>query len=130
MFYQKLQGKKLSIKDFLLEQSQIAGIGNIYASEILFDAKISPLRVCNEIIFKEATKILLSINFILHLAIEKNGTSISDYRTIDNKTGEFQNFLKVYGKKDSTCRRSRCTGIIEKIKQRQRSTFFCPSCQF
>ena len=104
----------------MLEQSQIAGIGNIYACEILFDSKISPLKMSNKVI-------LQSINFILLLAIKKNGTSISDYRGIDNKTGEFQNFLKVYGKKNTPC--FDCGKTIQKIKQRQRSTYYCPSCQ-
>ena len=126
-FYQKMHNKKISVKDFLLEQSQIAGIGNIYACEILFDSKISPLKMSNKVSKKEAEKILQSINFILLLAIKKNGTSISDYRGIDNKTGEFQNFLKVYGKKNTPC--FDCGKTIQKIKQRQRSTYYCPSCQ-
>ncbi len=125
--YCKLKQKKFSIKDFLLDQSQIAGIGNIYASEILFNCKVNPLKFCNEISKKEAKKILQSIVSILQLAIEKNGTSISDYRRVDNKMGEFQNFLKVYGKKDAPC--FRCYATIQKIKQRQRSTYYCPSCQ-
>ena len=114
-FYQKMHNKKISVKDFLLEQSQIAGIGNIYACEILFDSKISPLKMSNKVSKKEAEKILQSINFILLLAIKKNGTSISDYRGIDFKTGEFQNFLKVYGKKNTPC--FDCGKTIQKIKK-------------
>ena len=123
----KLQNKNLSIKDFLLEQNQLAGIGNIYASEILFASGISPFKICNTISKKNTQKILENTQKILSLAVKHNGTSISDYRRVDDKKGEFQNFLKVYGRKDEVC--SNCNSPIQKAKQRQRSTFYCAKCQ-
>ncbi len=116
-----------TIKSLLLDQTKVAGIGNIYASEILFDAKISPLRTGNQLSIQELKNLKKSIQKILKAAIDKNGTSISDFRKVDEKTGEFQNFLKVYGKNELAC--SHCSTPIQRIIQQQRSSFFCPSCQ-
>lgn len=126
-FYNLLQIKKVAIKNFLLDQTKIAGIGNIYAAEILFDSKISPFKICEQVTKTQAKRLLKSTQAILNLAIKHNGTSISDYRRVDDKKGEFQNFLKVYGKKGNFC--CRCSSLIQKIKQKQRSTFFCAKCQ-
>lgn len=116
-----------SIKNLLLDQSKIAGIGNIYASEILFDAQIDPMREGKSIKTKEYQRIIQATQEILETAIHKNGTSISDFRQVDEKTGEFQNFLKVYDKTEKPC--PRCSTPIQRIVQQQRSSFYCPSCQ-
>ncbi len=123
-----LKRKDVAIKNLLLDQSVIAGIGNIYASEILFDARISPSRKSKALSLRELEQLIRSTRSILKKAIVHNGTSISDYTRVDEKTGDFQNFLKVYGKAGS-----KCVGCghhtISKIKQNQRSTFLCHHCQ-
>ncbi|MGK5091344.1 bifunctional DNA-formamidopyrimidine glycosylase/DNA-(apurinic or apyrimidinic site) lyase [Deltaproteobacteria bacterium TL4] len=118
---------KRPIKDLLLDQNKIAGIGNIYASEILFDAQIDPRCPANQLSAPQCKRIVKATQKILKEAILKNGTSISDFRSVENKTGEFQAFLKVYGKTEQPC--VRCQTPIQKITQQQRSSFFCPSCQ-
>ena len=119
-----LHNKKQPIKTLLLDQSIISGIGNIYAQEILFAAKISPLRIAKSLTEKEILVLHEKINEILPLAILHNGTSISDFRRVDDKTGDFQNFLKVYGK--STC--PDCKSDLIKIKQGGRTTRYCEKC--
>ncbi len=125
---QKLLVKRsIPIKTALLDQGTIAGIGNIYASEILFDAKIDPRRPANSISNGELLKVLNSTRTILNAAIEANGTTLKDFKLSNGRGGEFANFLKVYAKKEEEC--YICKSKIERIVQSQRSTFFCPSCQ-
>ncbi len=124
---EKLQSKTTSIKSILLNQSIIAGLGNIYASEILFDAKINPTRKAGCLKLIQLQQIINSTKKILALALKKNGTTISDYRRVDDKQGTFQNFLKVYGKQGEPCKV--CNNPIQKIIQNQRSTFLCETCQ-
>ena len=117
----------LAIKTKLLDQKFIAGIGNIYASEILFDAEINPLTPAKDLNNNQIQRMLKATRKILKKAVEKNGTTISDYQRVDKKTGEFQNFLKVYQKQNQKC--PTCKTLIQKIKLNQRSTYFCPQCQ-
>ena len=117
--------RKIPIKNLLLDQSVIAGIGNIYAQEILFMAKISPIRIANTLSVQEIKKIIKHTKKILNLALIHNGTSISDFRRVDDKTGEFQNFLKVYGK--AVC--PICDNKLIIIKQGGRTTRYCDICQ-
>lgn len=126
-FLKKTKGKNCSIKAILLDQSIIAGLGNIYAAEILFDARLDPTKIASRINRPIAERIIFSTKKILEKALKCNGTSISDYRRVDDKQGEFQNFLKVYGKTGEAC--PNCSGKIVKIIQNQRSTFLCPVCQ-
>ena len=123
----KLRHRKASVKSILLNQSIIAGLGNIYASEILFDAKIDPTRVVTKLTLSQLKQLIKSTKKILASALKNNGTTISDYRRVDDKQGTFQNFLKVYGKQGEPCQT--CKTPIQKIKQNQRSTFFCKICQ-
>lgn len=120
----KLKNRKAPIKNLLLNQKLIAGIGNIYACEILFRANILPTVSGRQLTSEQIRKLHLQIIAVLDEAIAKNGTSISDFRNIDNKTGKFQNFLKVYQKK--TCD---CGAKITKIQQAGRSTYYCEECQ-
>lgn len=115
------------IKDFLLNQTKIAGIGNIYASEILFICKIHPERRTQTISPKEIQCLAQTIPWILQRSIDFNGTTIIDFRNAENKTGEFQKELKVYGRKDKPC--TICGTEIKRIVQKQRSSFFCEKCQ-
>lgn len=115
------------IKSVLLDQSKIAGIGNIYASEILFDIGIHPQKQAGLLTFGELKNLVLSTQKILRKAIRENGTSISDFRRVDDKTGAFQNFLQVYARDGQSCRK--CNTVIKRIVQQQRSSFYCPQCQ-
>jgi len=115
------------IKTLMLQQSPIAGIGNIYAAEILFAAKINPATPAKRLKLKDLQRLIGETHRILELALTHNGTSISDYRRVDDKTGEFQNFLQVYGKAGEPC--PLCKQPIERLVQSQRSSFFCPQCQ-
>jgi formamidopyrimidine-DNA glycosylase len=112
------------IKNLLLDQRIVAGLGNIYVSEILHRSGILPARASSSISSIEANKLVLRTKQVLSEAIKKNGTSISDYRRIDGKTGEYQNFLRVYGKD-----KCRCGAQIDKIKLAGRSSYYCPDCQ-
>ncbi|MEA2103550.1 MAG: bifunctional DNA-formamidopyrimidine glycosylase/DNA-(apurinic or apyrimidinic site) lyase [Candidatus Cloacimonadota bacterium] len=118
------KNRKSPIKSVLLNQKVIAGIGNIYACEILFHAGISPLESAKNLSADEIANLHSQIMKVLREAILQNGTTISDYKKIDNKTGNFQNFLMVYQKKQCEC-----GAKIIKIKQAGRSTYYCEACQ-
>ena len=120
----ELKNRKAPIKNVLLDQKVIAGLGNIYVSEILFRAKVHPATTANKLKTASLKRIVSETKNVLQEAIKHNGTTISDYRSVEDKTGEFQNFLKVYGKK--ICE---CGAIIQQIKQAGRSTYFCEECQ-
>ncbi len=119
--------KNKNVKSVLMDQSLISGIGNIYASEIPYHAKINPLRTIDSL-SKNETKALYSFTLkILSKAIKLRGTSISDYRDAKGHKGSFQNHLIVYGKAGRKC--TKCATIIVKNIVEQRSTFHCPNCQ-
>ncbi|MCF7792474.1 MAG: bifunctional DNA-formamidopyrimidine glycosylase/DNA-(apurinic or apyrimidinic site) lyase [Candidatus Cloacimonetes bacterium] len=120
----KLANRKAPIKNLLLDQSVIAGLGNIYVAEILFRSKINPTKQSKKLTRKQIKEIVQNTKKVLQQAIKHNGTTISDYRSVEDKTGEFQNFLKVYGKEFCEC-----GAEISKIKQAGRSTYFCKKCQ-
>lgn len=119
--------KNKPIKSTLMDNSVILGIGNIYASEILFDARISPLRKGETLSKIEIKKLQSSIKKILSKAIRLRGTSVSDYRDSKGKKGSFQNELKVYKKHGQKC--ESCDTMVAKVIIGQRSTFYCPRCQ-
>ena len=126
-FKRKIEHRKIPIKTLLLDQTIISGIGNIYASEILFDSMLNPTTSAQVLTKKQISRLISSTRSILRSALKYNGTSISDYRRVDEKKGSFQNFLKVYGKSERLC--PICESNIVKIRQSQRSTFYCPNCQ-
>lgn len=116
-----------NIKAFLLDQSLIAGIGNIYADETLFSSKVSPQRSVASLNNIEKKKIFENIRRILKLAVSKRGTTFSDYVDAEGKSGGFLKLLKVYGKNGQKC--PNCPGKIVKIKVAGRGTHYCPKCQ-
>lgn len=118
---------KGALKPWLLDQRHVAGVGNIYASEILFRAGISPFRPAGALNTREITALHTQIVAVLRAALAANGTTISDYRRVDDKTGSFQHFLQVYDKAGAPC--PQCGQPIQRVVQQQRSTFFCPDCQ-
>lgn len=127
LFLQRQAARKVNIKVLLMDPKAIAGIGNIYACEILHQAGISPLRQAATINPSEWKKIFRLARRILKKGIEKRGTSISDWRDLYGCPGENQNELKVYGQEGIAC--CACGSVIARIKQSQRSTFYCPQCQ-
>jgi len=111
----------------LLDQHWIAGIGNIYRSEILFDAGVYPERLIGDLNLTERKKIYLAMRKILRKAVQLRGTSDVDYRDTSGEKGTFQNFLKVYRRTRGKC--IGCAGIVKTFKMGQRSFFFCSKCQ-
>ena len=126
-FDKLFEKKRGRIKQVLMDQNFIAGIGNIYASEILFDAKIHPEEEVSKLDKKDLKRIYDATRKILSESIELKGDSFSDFRTIYGEKGKTQEVVKVYGKEGKKC--PRCAGEIKRIKQGGRSSFFCPACQ-
>ncbi len=131
----RLAGKKTSIKAALVDQRLIAGLGNIYASEALFRAHVSPLRSASTLATKGAkptarTKALTAgVKAVLNEAIQAGGSSLRDYAGADGKLGRFQHRFKVYGREGKPCPRKGCGGTVRRIVQGGRSTFYCPTYQ-
>ena len=123
------KGKKKDIKSFLLDQKFVSGIGNIYASEILFLSKINPFKNASLLSKQECQKIILNSKKILLKAIIKGGSSIRDFKDISGLKGGFQNEFNVYMQEGKKCKNLRCSHIIKKKIISNRSTFFCDSCQ-
>jgi len=115
------------IKHLLLDQKRIAGIGNIYASEILFRARVHPRRRAGLVAADEWRRIAAEIPAVLQEAIDRMGTTFSTYRTPLNEPGAYGERLMVYDRAGEPCRR--CGTPIRRVVQGQRSTFFCPICQ-
>ena len=125
--YQKITNRKSTIKSMLLNNKIISGIGNIYASEILFSSKISPTTNCNKLTKEDCKKIIISAKTVLNHAIKFGGTTLSDYFNADAKPGYFKNELNVYERAGESCKK--CSTKIVQIVQNNRSTYFCPKCQ-
>ncbi len=124
-----LRNKKKNIKNFLIDQNFVSGIGNIYASEILFLSNINPNKKGHLINKKDCKKILINSKKVLNKAIKKGGSSIRDFKNTSGKKGDFQNTFNVYDREGLNCKRFRCFGIIKKKNISNRSTFFCNICQ-
>jgi len=121
--------KKKDIKSFLIDQKFVSGIGNIYASEILFLSKIIPTTHAMKLSKKECKKIITFSKSVLNKAIQKGGSSIRDFKNTTGESGNFQKEFKVYQRENLNCLRNKCTGKIKKIFISNRSTFFCNTCQ-
>ena len=124
-----LKKKEKNIKNFLLDQKFVSGIGNIYASEILFISKINPFRKAKSLTKDECKKILLYSKLVLKKAIQKGGSSIRDFQNTNGKLGNFQKYFKVYQRENLKCLNKGCSGKIKKKFISKRSTFFCNNCQ-
>jgi len=122
-----LRGSRQNLKAWLLRQDRLAGLGNIYASEILHAARISPLRATDALTDEEIRALLRATRRILRRAIENCGTTFSDFQDARGLTGSYQRYLAVYGRAGESC--ARCGGVVRREVQQQRSTFFCPDCQ-
>ena len=124
-----LKEKNKDIKSFLLDQKFVSGIGNIYASEILFSSKINPFKKAKHLKISDCKKIILNSKKILIKAIVKGGSSIRDFKDISGVKGGFQKEFKVYQQEGTICKRQGCKGVIKKKIVMNRSSFFCVSCQ-
>lgn len=126
----RLAGTSRAIKVALLDQKLVAGIGNLYASEILHRAGVSPLKLANRVSKSQIERIVSETSHVLQTAILYEGSTLSDgtYRNALNKDGGYQNEHRVYQKADLPC--PNCQGgTVRRIVQAQRSTFYCPKCQ-
>lgn len=119
--------RKKPIKNVLLDQTMIAGIGNIYASEILFSSRVNPLKPAGEIGKKEITRIIRSTRRVLREAIRRGGSSVSDYVQVNGQTGSMQDHFNVYGRAGEPC--IACGKIIIRETLAGRGTYWCGSCQ-
>jgi len=119
--------RKLPVKALLLDQRLLPGMGNIYACEVLFETAVSPWRRACDVTPAEWGAIMCAIERILKEAVICRGTSISDWRDLFGKPGEYQHRLRVYDREGKTC--LRCPGRIEWRKLSGRGTYYCPSCQ-
>jgi len=123
------KNKKKNIKSFLLDQKFVSGIGNIYASEILFYCKINPFKEAKYLTKLDIKKIKYFSKFVLNKAIKKGGSSIRNFRNTSGKNGKYQNEFKVYQRENLNCLKKECFGKIKKKFISKRSTFFCNKCQ-
>ena len=121
--------KEKNIKNFLIDQNFVSGIGNIYASEILYLSKINPNKKASLISQEDCKRIVTNSKKVLFEAIKKGGSSIRDFKNILGNEGNFQKSFKVYQREGQSCKRFKCKGIIKKKNITNRSTFFCNICQ-
>ena len=122
-----LRGRTAPLKSFLLDQRRIAGVGNIYADEALFRARLNPLRTAGTLGPGEVARLRDALLDTLRLGIEQAGASIDTFVDPDGASGAFQDILNVYGRAGLPCRS--CTGTVQRIELGGRGTHFCPSCQ-
>lgn len=124
-----LRGRRAPIKAALLDQGIVAGLGNIYVCESLFRAGISPRRQAGGISRARIARLVAAIREVLQEAIRAGGSSLRDFRQADGELGYFQHAFDVYGREGAPCRRPGCSGVIARIRQSGRSSFYCPRCQ-
>jgi len=126
-FFSKIQRKTMNIKTTIMDNKIVVGVGNIYASESLFDCKISPLTPANKITLNQSKNLVKSIKKVIKKAIKLGGSTISDYVNASGEFGGYQNNFNVYNRNQKNCKI--CCTKISKIIQNNRSSFYCPICQ-
>lgn len=126
----RLTGKRVNIKNALLDQRVVAGVGNIYACEALYEAAINPLRAAGDLSAAEADNLAAAIRGVLERAIAAGGSSLKDFKQTDGQLGYFQHSFSVYDREGQVCSGCACGGreepCIKRIVQSGRSTFYCP----
>jgi formamidopyrimidine-DNA glycosylase len=125
----RLAKRRTSLKAALIDQGVIAGIGNIYACEALHRARLSPRRLALSLNGDRADRLAKAVGEVLSAAIEAGGSSLRDYVRSDGSPGYFQHRFAVYDRAGERCPRAGCRGIVRRIVQSSRSSFFCPTCQ-
>ena len=126
-FHDLTQRSRTPIRNWLLDQRRIVGVGNIYANEALFRARIAPTRPANSLSRAEAGRLMTELREVLQEAITARGTTISDFRDEQGESGGFAPRLRVYGRAGEPC--LKCGSTIERVVLSNRSAFFCPQCQ-
>lgn len=126
-FCSKVCNKNIAIKSVLMDGRFITGVGNIYANEALYLAKISPFKKAGELNSNEIKRLIKSIREVLNKGIEMGGSSLKDYRAPDGTLGNFQNYFQVYGRANQKC--FSCDALIVRQLLQQRATFYCPNCE-
>lgn len=135
MLASKALARKTPLKCFLLDQKVVAGLGNIYVLEALYDAGLHPTLPAAVLASKTgrptkaASRLVVAVRDVLNRAIEAGGSTLKDYAKADGSLGYFQHSFRVYGREGEECNRPGCGGKIERIVQSGRSSFFCPKCQ-
>ena len=124
-----IKNRKKNIKNLLMDQTFVSGLGNIYVNEALFLSKIHPLRQCSNLERKSIKNLIYNIRRVLKISINQGGSSIKDFKNAYGKSGNFQQFFNVYGQENKNCSRISCKGKIKKISISNRSSFYCNSCQ-
>lgn len=125
----KLRGRNTPIKTALLDQRIVAGLGNIYVCEVLHRAGLSPKRKAGRIAAPRVAGLVPIIRDVLAEAIEAGGSSLRDYRQADGELGYFQHTFRVYDREGQPCQTPGCHGVVGRIVQSGRSSFYCPACQ-
>jgi formamidopyrimidine-DNA glycosylase len=128
-FNKYILNKKLKIKNLLMDQKFVAGLGNIYCNEIVHLCRINPNRSVKNISQKEIKIIIKFTKKILKQSILLGGSSIKDFSSTEGQDGNFQQKFNVYGREKASCSRPKCLGIIKKVYTSNRSSFYCPICQ-
>lgn len=121
------ENRKIAIKQFIMDNKVVVGVGNIYATEALFAAGINPKAPVNQLSKAKLSKLIAAIKYILGVAIERGGTTLKDFVDAQGQPGYFAQELQVYGRKGQSC--NNCQKALREIKQGQRTTVYCPSCQ-
>lgn len=125
--YQQARRRRIPVKNFIMDSRVVVGVGNIYASESLFMARINPTKPADKLSLKRYQRLADAIKQVLQLAIEQGGTTLKDFVREDGQQGYFQVHLRVYGREGLTC--FDCSQPIKKIQLGQRSSFYCSKCQ-
>ncbi|NRF26818.1 bifunctional DNA-formamidopyrimidine glycosylase/DNA-(apurinic or apyrimidinic site) lyase [Vibrio coralliilyticus] len=123
----KAKNKRVAVKQFIMDNKVVVGVGNIYANESLFSARIHPTRSAGTLMAKEWQRLVKEIKQVLDTAIKQGGTTLKDFAQADGKPGYFAQELQIYGKAGEAC--PSCGEAIEEQKIGQRNTFFCSQCQ-
>jgi formamidopyrimidine-DNA glycosylase len=126
-FTAKLKRRRVPIKAALLDQSFVAGLGNIYVDEALWRAKVRPTRRSDKVTKKEASLLAKASGDVMNESIAVGGTTFQSFKDTEGEKGNFKEYLKVFGKQGTKC--ERCGGIIMKIRVAGRGTHYCPDCQ-
>ena len=124
-----IKNRKKNIKNLLMDQTFVSGLGNIYVNEALFLSKIHPLRQCSNLERNSIKNLIYNIRRVLKISINQGGSSIKNFKNSYGKSGNFQHFFNVYGRENKNCSRISCKGKIKKISISKRSSFYCNSCQ-
>ena len=124
-----IANKKITIKDLLMNQKFVSGLGNIYCNEILFLCKLNPLTIVEKIKKKELKNIVKFTKKVLKTSIIQGGSSIKNFANTEGKNGNFQQKFNVYNREKRECNRKNCSGVIQKVYTSNRSSFFCTRCQ-